>query len=306
MQLVSGPGSTMLMLALQPGRRTRGPLARGASPQELRDTFLGWELMADDAADTSCRSAPPRSSVGCSGRTHHLEITSEPVCALGLGWTTSRERRWSSRRATARLQAADLHHGQGWPRPSPGRQARSADVAGPTRRARRRAHASTALMAPHVVSPSRRAFRPTRQTASAGWCRRLKAGLAAVLPVVKTVQRLTNVWWFRISRPPPRQGCWVDRTCVNVPPSPIHSQRAVLPRDGFSPRSVRSAERGPDPRPRSPPVPDCHLMRQTVDLVDGPGITENLGQTGGVIEALYLPSHLDPRPVGFDEVWHRR
>ena len=57
-QLVSGPGSTMLMLAFQPGRRTPGPLPRGASPQELRDTFEGWELVADDAADTSCMSAP--------------------------------------------------------------------------------------------------------------------------------------------------------------------------------------------------------------------------------------------------------
>ena len=43
-----------------------------------------------------------------------------------------------------------------------------------------------------------------------------------------------------------------------------------------------------------------------VDLVDGPEITEVLGQTGGLIEALCLPSHLDLRPVGFDEVWHRR
>ena len=57
-QLVSGPGSTMLMLAFAPGRRTPGPLPRGASPQELRDTFEGWELVADDAADTSCMSAP--------------------------------------------------------------------------------------------------------------------------------------------------------------------------------------------------------------------------------------------------------
>jgi len=42
------------------------------------------------------------------------------------------------------------------------------------------------------------------------------------------------------------------------------------------------------------------------DLVDGPQVAEVLGQTGGLIEALCLPSHLDPRPVGFDKVWHRR
>jgi hypothetical protein len=52
----------------------------------------------------------------------------------------------------------------------------------------------------------------------------------------------------------------------------------------------------------------CDLLvgLDEVDLVDGPEITEVLGQTGGLIEALCLPSHLDLRPVGFDEVWHRR
>ena len=50
-----------------------------------------------------------------------------------------------------------------------------------------------------------------------------------------------------------------------------------------------------------------HTLGQVeVDLVDGSEMTEVLGQTGGLIEALYLPSHLDLRPVGFDEVWHRR
>ena len=57
-QLVSGPGSTMLMLAFEPGRRLPGPLPRGASVQQLQETFRGWELVADDAADTSCMSAP--------------------------------------------------------------------------------------------------------------------------------------------------------------------------------------------------------------------------------------------------------
>ena len=59
MQATSRPGSTMLMLAaFQPGRRPPGPLPRGASPQELEQTFIGWDLVADDAADTSCMSAP--------------------------------------------------------------------------------------------------------------------------------------------------------------------------------------------------------------------------------------------------------
>ena len=57
-QAVSRPGSTMLMLAFQPGRRPPGPLPRGASAAELLETFPGWELVADDAADTSCMSAP--------------------------------------------------------------------------------------------------------------------------------------------------------------------------------------------------------------------------------------------------------
>ena len=55
---VSRPGSTMLMLAFQPGRRPPAPLPRGASRQELEDTFGGWDVIADDAADTSCMSAP--------------------------------------------------------------------------------------------------------------------------------------------------------------------------------------------------------------------------------------------------------
>ena len=57
-QTVSRPGSTMLMLAFQPGRRPPAPLPRGASRQELEETFTGWQLVADDAADTSCMSAP--------------------------------------------------------------------------------------------------------------------------------------------------------------------------------------------------------------------------------------------------------
>lgn len=55
---VTRPGSTMLMLAFQPGRRPPAPLPRGASRQELEDTFGGWDVIADDAADTFCMSAP--------------------------------------------------------------------------------------------------------------------------------------------------------------------------------------------------------------------------------------------------------
>ncbi len=57
-EAVSHPGSTLLMLAFQPGRRPPAPLPRGASRQELKDTFQNWDVIGDDAADTSCMSAP--------------------------------------------------------------------------------------------------------------------------------------------------------------------------------------------------------------------------------------------------------
>ncbi len=57
-EAVSHPGSTLLMLAFQPGRRPPAPLPRGASRQELEDTFQNWAVIGDDAADTSCMSAP--------------------------------------------------------------------------------------------------------------------------------------------------------------------------------------------------------------------------------------------------------
>ena len=59
---VSRPGSKMLMLAFQPGRRPPAPLPRGASRQELEDTFAGWDVIADDTADTSCMSAPVKAT----------------------------------------------------------------------------------------------------------------------------------------------------------------------------------------------------------------------------------------------------
>lgn len=57
-ETITGPGSTLLMLAFQPGRRPPLPLPRGASRHELERTFTGWDVIDDDAADTSCMSAP--------------------------------------------------------------------------------------------------------------------------------------------------------------------------------------------------------------------------------------------------------
>ena len=55
---VSRPGATLLMMAFRPARRPPAPLPRGASRQELEDSFVRWEVIADDPADTSCMSAP--------------------------------------------------------------------------------------------------------------------------------------------------------------------------------------------------------------------------------------------------------
>lgn len=57
---VSRPGSTLLMLAFQPGRRPLVPLPRGASGDELAAAFQRWELLDDTAADTTCMSSPAR------------------------------------------------------------------------------------------------------------------------------------------------------------------------------------------------------------------------------------------------------
>jgi len=59
-EAVSEPGSTMLMLAFQPGRRPPLPLPRGASRQEVEATFSGWTVIADAAADTTGMPAPLR------------------------------------------------------------------------------------------------------------------------------------------------------------------------------------------------------------------------------------------------------
>ncbi len=56
-EAVSHPGATLLMLAFQPGRRPPAPLPRGASRQELEDTFQSWDVIGDEAGDTSSMSA---------------------------------------------------------------------------------------------------------------------------------------------------------------------------------------------------------------------------------------------------------
>jgi len=69
MRAVSHAGTTLLMLAFQPGRRPPAPLPRGTSRQELEDSFQGWDVIGDDAADTTCRADPPsgahRTSSAC-------------------------------------------------------------------------------------------------------------------------------------------------------------------------------------------------------------------------------------------------
>jgi len=47
------------------------------------------------------------------------------------------------------------------------------------------------------------------------------------------------------------------------------------------------------------------LGQVEVDLVNGPEITEVLGQTGGWTEAMCLPSHPELRSVWCGGVWHR-
>jgi SAM-dependent methyltransferase len=46
---LADPGATLLMLAWKPGRR--GPLPRGASPEEIQAAFPEWTLIDDAALD---------------------------------------------------------------------------------------------------------------------------------------------------------------------------------------------------------------------------------------------------------------
>jgi SAM-dependent methyltransferase len=46
---VAAPGATLLMMAWKPGRR--GPLPRGASPEQIQTAFPEWTLIDDEAMD---------------------------------------------------------------------------------------------------------------------------------------------------------------------------------------------------------------------------------------------------------------
>lgn len=55
---VTDPGASFLMFAFSPGRR--GPLPRGASPDEVGQIFTGWQLTTQEIADTEGLVAPIR------------------------------------------------------------------------------------------------------------------------------------------------------------------------------------------------------------------------------------------------------
>lgn len=57
---VAAPGAALLMFAFGPGRR--GPLPRGASREEIVSAFPGWDLVDDEAADTTGMPAPLKGS----------------------------------------------------------------------------------------------------------------------------------------------------------------------------------------------------------------------------------------------------
>jgi SAM-dependent methyltransferase len=56
----SAPAATLLLLAFSPARR--GPLAPGASREQIQATFAGWEILADQPADASGMPRPLQSS----------------------------------------------------------------------------------------------------------------------------------------------------------------------------------------------------------------------------------------------------
>jgi SAM-dependent methyltransferase len=58
-QRVTVPGATMVLLAFGPGGR--GPLPRGAGPDDLRAALPGWTVLDDEVADTSGMPGPLRS-----------------------------------------------------------------------------------------------------------------------------------------------------------------------------------------------------------------------------------------------------
>ncbi|MDP2480717.1 MAG: methyltransferase domain-containing protein [Candidatus Palauibacterales bacterium] len=55
---VAAPDATLLELVWRPGRR--GPLPRGASPEDLEAAFVGWKVMGDDPLDATALPGPLR------------------------------------------------------------------------------------------------------------------------------------------------------------------------------------------------------------------------------------------------------
>ena len=51
---VAGPDATLLVMAWKPGRR--GPLPRGASPEQIQSAFPEWTLIDDEAMDLPARA----------------------------------------------------------------------------------------------------------------------------------------------------------------------------------------------------------------------------------------------------------
>jgi SAM-dependent methyltransferase len=56
----AAPAATLLLLAFRPARR--GPLAAGASREQIQATFAAWEILTDQPADASGMSRPLRNS----------------------------------------------------------------------------------------------------------------------------------------------------------------------------------------------------------------------------------------------------
>ena len=57
---ITAAATTLPLLAFSPARR--GPLPAGASREQIRATFPGWEILAAQPADTSGMPRPLRSS----------------------------------------------------------------------------------------------------------------------------------------------------------------------------------------------------------------------------------------------------
>jgi SAM-dependent methyltransferase len=66
----AAPDATLLLLAFSPGRR--GPLAPGASREEIETAFGSWKILADEPADTS---GMPRALQGSAPRWYRLRLS---------------------------------------------------------------------------------------------------------------------------------------------------------------------------------------------------------------------------------------